>query len=326
MAPFAAARGEDATMTRRLLPALLFLAALLGLACSGGDGGGARNDAQARPTSAGVYRVSGGTPTPAAKSTPTREAVPPSSDPDVDPPPAPPAPPASAPATAAGNPSEVLAISRQRSTEVRTFRGAFDARFGTGSFMFEMNGDYAFEAPNKMDMTLEIFGERVEMLILLPEIYINYPGQGWFYVSADSVGYNKEEFERFVQERGLLDYTSIIDYLSNLQQLPDEAIDGVSYLHYQGEMNFERLLAELGDEFLDASAAVDSSFFGPLMTDIWLDKETFLPRRADLNFQFLVEEDSSTFTMDISMTFSDYNAPVSIPPAPTDARPIEELG
>jgi len=223
-------------------------------------------------------------------------------------------------------PRDVLDYSSERSLEVESFSGTFDMKVGTDGFSIEMGGDYVFQAPDQMYMTMEIFGQTMKVLMALPDFYVEVPGEGWFVANADAAGIDWDVFKQYVEQRGPVDYSAITEQIEGLEQLPDETIDGVTYLRYSGQLDFAKLMEELPEGMLDPSVLDEvSGALDAVGVDLWLEKETYLPYRTDLTMEFSAPGEAGSFSMEMSMLAFDYNEPVNIPEPPEDARPIDEL-
>jgi len=223
-------------------------------------------------------------------------------------------------------PQDVLSLSSERSLEVETFSGTFDMKVSSGGFSINMAGDYVFRAPDTMYMTMEMFGQSMKMLMVLPDFYIEVPGEGWFVVNGEAAGIDWDVFEQYVEQRGPMDYSAITEQLEGLEQLPDDTIDGVTYLHYGGALDFAKLMGEVPEGMIDP-AVLDqvSGSLDQVHVELWLDRENYLPYRADMSMDFSAGAEMPSFSMEMSMLSFDYNEPVDIPEPPADARSIDEL-
>jgi hypothetical protein len=100
-------------------------------------------------------------------------------------------------------------------------------------------------------------------------------------------------------------------------------VDGGTYRHYRGTVDFADIAAAFGDTF-DATGDMDlESASGPLTFDAWVDPETFLPYVLTATGEFAFGADAMVF--DASMRFTGYNEPVEIPGAPADAVSFSDL-
>ena len=302
------------TPIRRLFPLLaMMLVVLMALACSGGgqEAGGVKKDSST--DGSGVEdQGSAKDPTGDEDSSPND----PSSDNQrpVEP----------TPERLALAPNEVLRLSSERSLEVETFRGTFDMEASSGSFVMEMGGEYAFQSPNTMYMTMDLFGQTMNMLMVLPDFYIQVPGEGWFVGSGDALGVDFEAFQQYAEQRGLVDYSGLTEQVEGLSQLPDETIDGVTYLRYRGQLDIAKLMEDLPGGLIDPSVLGDvQDAVQSIGVDLWVDADTYLPYRTDMSME--VSGGGFPFSMQMSMLSFDYNKPVDIPAAPADAKPIDLL-
>jgi len=186
----------------------------------------------------------------------------------------------------------------------------------------DMEGDFVFRSPDSMYMTMEVMGESVEALMVLPDMYVRVPSEGWYVVTAESMGINSDVYREYVENRGAVDYRGITEQLDGLTQLPDETLEGVAYLHYEGTMDLAEAMEDVPEGLYDPEMLEQvEGVLQPVSVEVWLDRETYLPRRTDIEMTFDVE--GSAFSMEMSMEFSGYNEPVTIPEPPADARPLD---
>jgi hypothetical protein len=222
--------------------------------------------------------------------------------------------------------SDVLRFSAERSRQIESSRGTFQAKFWMGGSSLGMTGAYVFQAPDKMYMTIDMFGQTEELLLLLPDFYIRIPNQGWFVVNGTAAGINWNAFKKYVEQRGPVDYSALTQQLQDLTQLPDEVLDGVPYLHYRGQLDMSKAINDLPSGLIDPSVlARVSGTLKPIDVEVWLDKKTYLPHRTDMNMQFSASADTPSISMQMSMLSEGFNEPVSIPAPPADAKPISSL-
>jgi outer membrane lipoprotein-sorting protein len=217
-------------------------------------------------------------------------------------------------------PGAVLATSSERFTqEVQTFQGTFEADMSFGDFHMDTKGTFAFRSPDTMYMTMNIMGKTVEYLMVAPDMYMRFPNEGWYVISGESLGINREALRQYLANRGPVDYAGAVPQLRNVTQLPDETLEGVTYIRYKGTLDLAQMMEEIPQGIYDPALlkqAQDS--FEPITMEVWLDKDTYLPRRVDETMTFNVEE--SGMSMDMSMEFSGFNEPVIIPEPPQDAE------
>ncbi len=219
-------------------------------------------------------------------------------------------------------PGDVLLASADAfSEEVESLRAEMEFSVGSGTFSADATADISFQAPDRMHMVMDMAGlGSFELLILGTDIYMNIPGQGWTVMSLDDLGVDAATFEELIKNGGSpFDYTSLIEQLGGqIEQLPDETIDGVTYTHYRGSLDFEDLLAAFSDTFGVGDAFPADSLSGPLVFDLWVDAETLLPHRVTIDGSFTIGSDSMDFAATIR--FLEYNGAVTIPEPPADAQ------
>lgn len=222
-------------------------------------------------------------------------------------------------------PDVVLATSAERfSQDVQSFEGEFEAIITFDDFEVRTKGDFAFQAPDSLYMTIGFFGQTIEYLMVNSDSYVRIPGEGWFVVTIEEFGIDRAALEEYLDNRGVVDYTDMAQQLEDLTRLPDVTEDGVTYLHYRGTLDFADLADDLPEGLLDPGVLERAQeVLEPADVEVLLQRETFLPRQVDLKMAFNVE--GSSFTMDMSLKFTDYDEPVAIPEPPANAKPLESL-
>ncbi len=174
-------------------------------------------------------------------------------------------------------------------------------------------------------MTVTGLGE-FEMLMLGTDIYMNVPPMGWIIFSLDDVGLEElgldaQTLQDTFSDHSLVDYAALVQSVGGeVEDLGDETIDGGTYRHYRGTVDF----ADLSGAFNDAVGASEDlnldDVSGPLTFDVWVDPDSYLPYKLTAGGEFAFGADAMVF--DATMLFTSYNEPVDIPGAPADAIPL----
>lgn len=123
----------------------------------------------------------------------------------------------------------------------------------------------------------------------------------------------------------------IMDGLTGVQQMPDETVEGVSCLHYQGTEDIEKQIAEEKRSIQEANAKagtqmsdedLDRMFEGmqviKVEVELWIGKEDYLIRQLVQKTQ-IPGENQETVSSTINYSYFDFNQPVDIEP-PVDAN------
>jgi hypothetical protein len=223
-------------------------------------------------------------------------------------------------------PPDALAASADKfSQDVSSMSGAFTMKISGGGSSGEVQGDYEFEAPDKFHMTMDSADNELEMLMLPPDFYLRIGDRGWYQLDANTLGVDFNELKKYADSRGLVDYGNIAKEMKGISQLPNEEIDGKSYAHYGGDLDFSSLADELPEGAVDsASLETIKQFIDNIRADVWVEEETYLPRRFNMAFIFSPGAGDG-FEFEISMDMLQYNQSVDIPAAPSNAQPLSEL-
>jgi hypothetical protein len=123
----------------------------------------------------------------------------------------------------------------------------------------------------------------------------------------------------------------MIDSLKDMEQFPDEAIDGVVCLHYRGEIvsgdDYEKRLSELDPNDLSYPVMKDliDKMYGWSRSqkreiEIWIGKDDYLPRK-ERYYTYIppYTAQDEAYTMTRTTIYYDFNIPVEIEP-PLDAE------
>jgi hypothetical protein len=112
--------------------------------------------------------------------------------------------------------------------------------------------------------------------------------------------------------------------LKDGKQLPDDAIDGVTYSHYSGTLDLRDLLGKVPDDvFKPGVKQLTNQLFQPAKVEVWIDPDSGFPRRMQMEMTITVA--SSSVDSKMVMDYTGWNQAVDIPALPTDAKPYSEL-
>lgn len=229
-------------------------------------------------------------------------------------------------------PLEVLSASADSfQEEVESLQMEMEFTVNAGGFVVDSTSEMAFRAPDQMHMTMELTGlGSFEMLMLGTDIYMNIPMQGWVVMSMDDLslgelGVDIATFQEMFSDHSVVDYAAIIESLEGgIEDLGEETVDGGTYRHYRGTMDFADLSAAFADAFRATGDMDMENVSGPLSFDVWVDPDTLLPHVLTASGEFALGADTMAF--DASMRVFGYNEPVEIPGPPEDAVPFALLG
>ena len=126
----------------------------------------------------------------------------------------------------------------------------------------------------------------------------------------------------------------ILDSLTDVESLADEAVDGIATLHYRGRVDIDRIV-DAQTELLDPEAPgyedmvqmLDFQRAVKIDVELWIDAGDSTLRQMKLDAEtptFVSDQDGSRFegssTFSTLVKFTDLNAPISI------ERPISADG
>jgi hypothetical protein len=210
-----------------------------------------------------------------------------------------------------------------------------------GEVSFGTQGEFAFQAPDRMFMTMEFTGVSediislgdlgtMEVLIIGEDFYINMGlFGGWAKASLDDLGVDAEEFRELLSNQSPFDYSELIKELGGDVQVQDlglEDLEGREVHHYRIASDYATLMEAMtgtfGDGFSDGGFPTDD-FAGPVVLDIWLDTETLLPYKLAAKAAFVVDDIAAAglggnMAFSMTMVIDEYNGAVAFPDPPTD--------
>ena len=229
------------------------------------------------------------------------------------------------------DPLEVLTSSAESfQDEVQSVEADLQFSINAGGLDLGTNSQMTYQAPDQMHMTMVVTGVgEFEILALGSEMYLNVPSVGWISFSLDDVGLEEVgldavALQKTFSDHSVLDYAALIQGVGgDVEDLGDETIDGATYRHYRGGVDFAALVAAFSDASGASSSLGLDDVSGALTFDVWVDPDSYLPYKLTASGEFPFGIDSMVF--DATMIFTSYNEPVDIPGAPADAVPLAGL-
>jgi len=234
-------------------------------------------------------------------------------------------------------------------SDVESMQGNLAMDMTMGEVSFGMQGDFAFQSPDRMSMTMAFTGAsediislgdlgEMEILIIGEDIYMNIGlFGGWVKASFDDLGVDAEQFRELLSDQSPFDYSALIEDLGGDVQVQDlglEDLDGRGVHHFRASSDFTTMMDALGGTFGDGFS--DSGFpvedlDGPVVLDVWLGTEDLMPYKLTAKGAFVVDNieaaglgGNTAFTMTVQV--DDYNGAVVFPEPPADAVDISEFG
>ena len=240
------------------------------------------------------------------------------------------------------NATDVLGASVQNfDHDVESMRAEFVMDVDMDGFAMAVEGDFAFQSPDQLYMTMEIdtgdasiidlseFGT-IELLALGSDIYFNMPFLGgWFVMSAEDLGTEIETFDSMFDLHSPFDYEQLIASAGgDVEYLGEESMDGGTFGHYQITVDMADALGSVAEAFGESDTLgfgdipVDE-ILGPIVMDLWVNPDNFLPHRIEADLSLEIEGVTGDFAM--AFKFFDYNEDVAMPAPPEDAMDFGEL-
>ncbi|MDO8614280.1 MAG: hypothetical protein Q7T33_00905 [Dehalococcoidia bacterium] len=237
-------------------------------------------------------------------------------------------------------PGRVLGASAEAfADDVQSVSGdlSFDMQFA--GFSASGEGDFAFAMPDRMHMTMKMGGGgdvpldlgdfgAFELLARDNKVYMNSGFTGWLVMSPEDLGADAGGFQDLLSGHSPLDYEALTEKIGgDIEHLGTGEIDGEPFERYRATVQLDDVLNALSESFGSTGGpdteALAGVFSGPIVMDVWVHGDSFLPRRLQAAATFGESGEDAQFTM--TLNFTDYNGAVEIPDAPADAHSFMEI-
>lgn len=240
------------------------------------------------------------------------------------------------------NATEALGASVESfSQDIDSLRAEFVMEVVTDGTSVGASGEFAFKSPNQLYMVLHLdsddaslidLGElgAFEILFAGEDLYVNIPFfGGWFVVPAEELGDDFTSFEGLIEGHSPFDYEMLVDaFGDSIEDLGIETIDGGSYRHYQVNVDAQDVYDSFSEAFGESDTlGIDDvpadALDGPMMMDIWVHADSFLPYKLNATASF--DAAGETTDMTFSVKFTDYNVDFDLPDPPDDAQSLQDV-
>lgn len=238
--------------------------------------------------------------------------------------------------------TEALGASAETfSEDISSVRAEFVMKVVSAGTTVGASGDFAYKSPDQLYMTLDMesddaslidLGElgTFEVLVLGADLYVNIPFfGGWFIVPAEDLGEDFVSFDSLLDGHSPFDYQMLIDSLGDdVEDLGVESFDGGTFHHFKvtldGQDVYDSFAESFGEsETLGIADAPEDVLDGPMVMDIWVHEDSFLPYLLEANASFA--DAGETADMTFSVKFTDYNVDFDMPDPPADAQSLEDV-
>ena len=219
---------------------------------------------------------------------------------------------------------DLIAASRRALREALSFEVGYKTTQESGDVKYTSKGEAGYESGELVYSRMTVTGEQngtedvTEFLLLPPDMYLRPNEEGWFVQSPWNQGIRPDELPEGSLGDQLLDYEGITNAMEEIEQLPTAMIDGVEYVHLRGAAKPEDLAGD-DEEAIELLEDADGS--GEV--ELWLRAEGYLPLRIQLKTD--VEIENVRVLTILKYEFFQYDATLTLPERPADARPYRDL-
>jgi predicted Zn-dependent protease len=218
------------------------------------------------------------------------------------------------------SPAEAVAASGANFRAAESFEASYQVTIEGDDLGFASENEMGYDADKVAYSTVSIDGE-LAMIFIPPDLYMRPADDTWYVLSPWDQGIPRDELPEFGPDDQIIDYGWISDELSNIEQLPDESIDGEKYLRYAGTIDLDEASPEAASETVALRPFGITE--GTLDIDLWLYRKSYLPRKVQVSVPSAA--DVSNALTGVSFEFLAYNQPLLPPQRPEGARPWRDL-
>ena len=182
----------------------------------------------------------------------------------------------------------------------------------------ELTTESEFVAPDRYHVKLIQDGSVTEFIIIGDKQYVKSGDLSkniTFAVARSSSSFLTKEIT-----------LKILDGLTDLEELPDENMDGADCFHYRGRVDVERQAEEekarLDPEqqhYEEMLKSIEQLRSMKAETELWIGKQDYLIRQIKYDWQVPVEDTGHWDTSSVMVRYYDLNEPIAIEP-PLDAH------
>ncbi len=205
-------------------------------------------------------------------------------------------------------------------TEIKSFRMISTITSTIGDEITESSYEMAYTAPDRYHMKKTSGGDLEEIITIGDEIYSREPeelGTNVQKAMAISLSRSTPSKENTVET---------LDSLTDLKELPEENIGGITCLHYRGRIDNESMVEEQKAK-LDPSEshyeerlkALEQQLQIKVEVELWIGRDDYLIRQMKQDMQIPSKDTGKLDTSSSVIKYYDFNEPITIEP-PLDAQ------
>jgi hypothetical protein len=224
------------------------------------------------------------------------------------------------------SPQSNVAKAYAATSDVKSYRfsGTSDSEDLDG-FSTQQNIEAEFTSPDSYHVKMIENGQEIEFIIIGDKQYLN----------SDSLNKHlslvmTQGLYRMSSREGAMSY---LDMLTDIRELPEVKIDGVSCLHYYGRQDIEKQITETKRTIMESQLQVgiepdeeeidkhlEIMRFVDVKIELWIGRYDYIIRQLKVNGRFPDDDEGRKFvTTNVTMQFFNLNQPVTIK-APLDTN------
>jgi len=209
------------------------------------------------------------------------------------------------------SPQIVLARANEATSGLQSYRVSLHSE-ASGTQPLENSIEVAYSSPDCFQAEVNFNGATAEFISIEGKLYRH-----------DNSG-TGSEYYTFPAIPSKQDTLDLLDWLTDLETLPDVQIDGVDSLHLRGKMDLQRLVPQVSasptgqseTQMLEQLKDIDTSI------EIWIGKDDYLIRRFEQEIRTPVKGPTGDITdwkvSTSELRYFDFNAQISVEAPLTD--------
>lgn len=229
----------------------------------------------------------------------------------------------------------LAAAAKESASEKKTAKFTMDMNMGFMSM--KGNGEARYDGANsEMSMTMDAMGQQMEMRLVDRTLYMKMPpgmpgadpAKPWAKMSLEELGGSGANLDQMLEQSDPTKMLEMFQETGTITNSEETTLDGQSAVHYTVEVDFEKVLEKLGAGAAMGADELKNSGIDKMPVDVWLSEDN-LPLQIEIKLGEMMKKAAgksaegipTSLNMDnakMTMTYSDWGAPVNIEAPPAD--------
>lgn len=205
---------------------------------------------------------------------------------------------------------EVTTKARIATSEAQSYRMEATTRYTSDGETFETLSEGEFSAPDRFRAKIiPETGPWCEVIKIGDKSYVR---------TSDKAEWGDGKSDATCVVLPIAEVLEPLDSLIDLEQLPEEQIDGVDCLHYRGKVDLDSLVEKTRVPYQQTPELLEVMRRASIDVELWVGKDDYLIRQMITRGRFPESEpgtgEEKWATQTTIMRFYDFNKPIAIEP------------